>query len=96
MRFDQRRTWLLGVPLPRLLAPRVSAVVTPVSQDWNIDVRMAAPLIGPLIRYHGIMIPAARLAKENDLSAGFRQELLRFFAAHNTTGDRLYIAIAPA
>jgi hypothetical protein len=74
LRFVQQRTWLLGIPLPRLLAPRVSAVVTPAAGGWHIDVRMAAPLIGPVIRYHGIMIPAAQPAKMEELAAGFGQE----------------------
>ena len=74
MRFDQQRTWFLGIPLPKVLAPRVSAIVTPAQGGWHIDVRMAAPLLGPMIRYHGLMIPAARPAQDDELPAGFRQE----------------------
>lgn len=74
MRFDQQRTWFMGIPLPKLLAPRVSAVATPAAGGWHIDVRMALPLIGPMIRYHGIMVPAAQPAKTEKLAAGFRQE----------------------
>ena len=74
MRFDQHRTWFLGIPLPKLLAPRVSAVVTPAAGGWHIDVRMAAPLIGPMIRYHGIIVPTAHPAKAEGLAASFRQK----------------------
>ena len=74
MRFDQQRTWFLGISLPKVLAPRVSAIVTPAEGGWHIDVRMAAPLLGPLIRYHGTMIPAARPAQDEELPASFRQE----------------------
>lgn len=74
MRFDQQRTWILGIPLPKLLAPRVSAVVTPAAGGWHIDVRMAAPLIGPMIRYHGTMVPADRTTNGERCPVGFRQK----------------------
>jgi hypothetical protein len=74
MLFDQQRTWLLGVPLPMLLAPRISAVATPAAGGWHIDVRMALPLVGPMIRYHGIMVPTAHPAKAEELAGSFRQK----------------------
>jgi hypothetical protein len=75
MQFHQQRTWLLGLPVPLLRAPRVSATAMPAGEGWRIDVRMAAPLIGPMIWYHGIMVPAVRLAQdEQPAAAGFRQE----------------------
>ena len=55
LRFVQQRTWWLGIPVPRLLAPRVEAAETPAADGWNVDIRLALPLLGPLLRYHGIM-----------------------------------------
>ena len=55
LRFVQRRTWWLGIPWPRRLSPRVQASETPAPDGWKVDIELALPLFGPLLRYHGIM-----------------------------------------
>jgi uncharacterized protein DUF4166 len=57
MHFEQRGAWLLGLKLPRFIAPRASCKVTPTGEKWKLDVRLELPLVGPLIRYHGVMAP---------------------------------------
>jgi len=58
LRFFHRRSWLLGVPLPRWCAPHAQAQVTPAGERWKIDLRLTHPLLGPIVRYHGTMAPA--------------------------------------
>ena len=55
LRFVQRRTWWLRLPWPRRLGPRVEAAETPAADGWKVDIRLALPLFGPLLRYHGVM-----------------------------------------
>jgi len=55
LRFVQQRTWWLGIPWPRPLGPRVEALEAPATDGWEVDIRLALPLWGPLLRYHGIM-----------------------------------------
>ena len=57
IQFVQRATWLLGVRLPLAIAPRASCKVTPTGEKWKLDVRLELPLVGPLVRYHGVMAP---------------------------------------
>ena len=62
MQFVQRATWFLGVRLPLVIAPRASCKVTPTGEKWKLDVRLELPLIGPLVRYHGVMAPVEKEA----------------------------------
>jgi hypothetical protein len=55
--FEHRRTWLCGLPIPVSCGPRVAATAVPVAGGWHVDVRVAAPLVGILLRYHGCMRP---------------------------------------
>ena len=55
--FRTRRTWMLGVPLPGWLAPRVEADVAPAGEAWNVAVRLALPLVGRLLDYEGEVVP---------------------------------------
>jgi len=57
LRFEQRGAWLLGLKLPSIVAPRASCRVTPTGEKWKLDARLELPLIGTLIRYHGVMVP---------------------------------------
>jgi hypothetical protein len=59
MVFVQRGCRLLGIPLPRWLSPRIRARVepSPAGDDaWHVDVEIAAPFIGTIIGYSGIMV----------------------------------------
>jgi hypothetical protein len=55
--FRTRRTWILGVPLPGWLAPRVEADVVPSGEGWNVAVRLTLPLVGRLLDYEGDVVP---------------------------------------
>lgn len=57
MRFDLRRASLLGVPLPRILSPGVSAVVMGEERGWMADIRLSFPWGAPLLRYYGLVTP---------------------------------------
>lgn len=57
MRFICKRVWLLGIPLPLLLAPRVFALVSPVDGGWQAKVQLRFPLIGEMLGYEGEIYP---------------------------------------
>ena len=57
LRFIHRRSWLLGIPLPRWCAPHAQAQVTPAGERWKIDLKLVHPLLGPIVRYYGTMAP---------------------------------------
>jgi hypothetical protein len=50
-----QRVTLLGLGLPRLLAPRIVATEWPTAAGWQVDVEICLPLVGRLIRYSGHM-----------------------------------------
>ena len=68
MRFTIRRAWFLGIPIPRPLAPRVSAVVTANADGWSVDVQVMAPVVGLLVRYAGILTSDAEPHQEGNES----------------------------
>lgn len=43
------------LPVPRFLALRISVVTRLSGNGWFVDVRIAAPLVGPVCRWHGFM-----------------------------------------
>jgi hypothetical protein len=55
--FITRRVWLLGVPLPLILAPKVVALETPVPGGWHAKVQLSFPLIGEMLGYEGEIYP---------------------------------------
>jgi hypothetical protein len=57
MVFVQRGCRVLGIPLPRFLAPRVRARAGPSTnpRGWQIDVEIAHPWIGTIVGYSGTM-----------------------------------------
>ena len=58
LQFIHKRSWLWGIPLPRWCAPHADAQVTPAGERWKVELRLAHPLLGPIVRYHGTMAPA--------------------------------------
>ena len=58
-----QRAWLWGVPLPRVLSPRVTAVVLPDPLGWQVRVRIRLPWLGEITRYEGSVICHDCLAK---------------------------------
>lgn len=57
LRFETRRVWLLGIPIARLVAPKVSAWVRPKENRWNVKVSLDAPLLGTVLIYQGEVTP---------------------------------------
>jgi hypothetical protein len=57
MRFTSVRSWACGLPLPSLLAPRVTAIVTGQDDGWWVEVRVELPVLGLLMRYEGEVTP---------------------------------------
>ena len=58
MRYVQTGARLLGIPLPRWLSPRVRALAGPCEgrdDAWTIEVDIAAPVLGTIVGYSGIM-----------------------------------------
>jgi hypothetical protein len=58
MRLTSRRCRVLGIPLPRALAPRVAATVCGLADGWNVEVSIALPLLGTIGAYSGTVVPA--------------------------------------
>ncbi|KCV81237.1 hypothetical protein ATO10_13689 [Actibacterium atlanticum] len=49
-----QRMWLLRLPLPAWLAPKVSTRESQVDGQYHFDVMIRVPITGgPLVRYHG-------------------------------------------
>lgn len=57
MKFETRRFWLLGIPVFRAISPSVYALVTPRAASWEVEVRLAAPLVGTILVYQGEVTP---------------------------------------
>jgi len=57
LKFRMARCWMLGIPLPLPLAPRVTADITGREASWRTVVEVGAPFVGPLVRYEGEMVP---------------------------------------
>jgi uncharacterized protein DUF4166 len=58
-----QRAWFLGLPLPRILSPRVTAAVLPDPLGWQVRVRIRLPWLGEITRYEGSVICHDCLAK---------------------------------
>jgi hypothetical protein len=53
LRYEFRRAWFLGIPLPRRLSPIVEGRVDAGENRWRVDVRIVAPFLGEMVRYEG-------------------------------------------
>jgi hypothetical protein len=51
------RVRLLGLPVPRCLAPRFTARMSAPQCLYRFEVSVALPLVGPLVRYAGWLAP---------------------------------------
>jgi NAD(P)-dependent dehydrogenase (short-subunit alcohol dehydrogenase family) len=49
---------LFGLPLPRILAPRIDATEREEAGRFHFDVRAALPLVGEVVRYRGWLAPS--------------------------------------
>ena len=57
LRLSVRRWAFLGLPLPLLLAPRGDAFEEEQDGRFRFDVAIALPLVGPIVRYRGWLLP---------------------------------------
>lgn len=57
LRFIQRRSWFLGLPILDIWAPKVAATAVPEGRGWNVDVGMQLPILGNVVRYRGHIEP---------------------------------------
>jgi hypothetical protein len=57
-----RRWTLLGLPMPRALAPRGEFYEFVVDGRFNFHVEIAHPLLGVIVRYCGWLVPASSIA----------------------------------
>ena len=55
---DVREGWVLGLPLPGILLPRITAFEHDEGDRFNFHVDLALPVIGRLVRYIGWLEPA--------------------------------------
>jgi hypothetical protein len=53
LRYEFRRAWFAGVPLPRRLAPVVDACADAGDTGWRLAVHLSAPYLGELVYYEG-------------------------------------------
>jgi hypothetical protein len=56
LRLVPARVWVLGVPWPLALGPRVSASEVGRDDGCAVEVRAAAPLLGLLVQYEGLVV----------------------------------------
>lgn len=57
LRYEFRRAWIVGVPLPGSLSPVVDGSADAGDGGWRVTVRIAAPVLGELVRYEGWVEP---------------------------------------
>jgi hypothetical protein len=55
--FVTRRVWWCGVPVPRWFGPLIAASAVPAGEGWIVDIRIAGPLVGTILRYSGKVSP---------------------------------------
>ncbi len=57
MHFRSTRVALVGLPLPRAIAPRLRADVVALDGAWRAEIEIAAPIVGRILRFGGIVRP---------------------------------------
>lgn len=57
LRYEFRRAWLAGIPIPGWLAPRVDGRVHAGVTNWRVVVRFHVPLLGEIVHYEGWVEP---------------------------------------
>jgi hypothetical protein len=57
LRYEFRRAWFAGIPIPRWLSPGVVSYVEAGDAGWFVVVRVLAPFLGELVRYEGWIEP---------------------------------------
>jgi hypothetical protein len=57
LRYEFRRAWFAGIPLPSWLSPSVEGSVDAGDTGWRTVVRVFAPFFGEIVRYEGWVEP---------------------------------------
>jgi hypothetical protein len=57
LRYEFRRAWWAGIPLPPGMAPFVDGRVDAGEDGWRVSVRIGAPFLGELVHYQGWIGP---------------------------------------
>ena len=57
LRYEFRRAWFAGIPIPRWLSPGVGSYVDAGDAGWRVVVRVLAPVLGEFVRYEGSVEP---------------------------------------
>lgn len=57
LRYEFRRAWFAGIPIPRRLSPDVESYVDAGEAGWHVVVRVRVPLLGELVGYEGWVEP---------------------------------------
>jgi hypothetical protein len=53
VRYESRRAWLVGIPLPRWISPTVHGSVVAGESGWRVETQVNAPFLGEIVRYEG-------------------------------------------
>ena len=57
LRYEFRRAWFVGIPVPRWLSPSVDSYVDADEVGWRVKVRISVPFLDELVRYEGRIEP---------------------------------------
>ena len=57
MRYEFRRAWFAGIPLPVWLSPYVDGYVDAGETGWRVVVHIFAPFLGEIVHYEGWVEP---------------------------------------
>jgi len=57
LRYEFRRAWFAGIPIPRWISPSVVSYVEAGDAGWFVLVHVLAPMLGALVKYEGWIEP---------------------------------------
>lgn len=57
LRYEFRRAWFAGIPLPALFSPHVESYVDAGDSGWRVAVHIFAPVLGEIVQYGGWIEP---------------------------------------
>jgi hypothetical protein len=57
LRYEFRRAWFAGIPIPRRLSLSVESYVDAGDAGWRVVVAISVPYLGQLLRYEGWIEP---------------------------------------
>jgi hypothetical protein len=57
LRYEFRRAWFAGIPLPAWLSPYIEGRVEAGQSGWRVTVHVFAPFVGQIVKYEGWVEP---------------------------------------